>query len=31
VMNEMYAAVEDDERYRPNAHLSALRKLQSSR
>jgi len=28
VMNEMYAAVEDDERYRPGAHLGALRKLQ---
>lgn len=30
VMDEMYAAVKDDERYRPTAHLAALRRLQSA-
>jgi hypothetical protein len=28
-MDEMYAVVEDDERYRPSAHLTALRKLRA--
>ena len=31
VMNDLYAAVEDDERYRPRAHLGALRELDAAR